>query len=175
MSVASVSLAPPRAASAGALRRSFGRRKFDKQPTQPVAVLIATEGHPIPSSVLKAARTAAAGGAIGVVTVARVHGSAFGLPNPGLMPSRREMAEQRSVVEKAVASLERAGVETWAQVAVSRRISRTIAAVAEARGARQVMVVRPVKSGWRLVVEGDVVKEVSRKLGPSVPVEGITP
>ena len=44
-----------------------------------------------------------------------------------------------------------------------------------ARGVRYVLVVRPEKKGWRLVVEGDVGKEVAHKLGAGVTVEGVAP
>jgi hypothetical protein len=40
---------------------------------------------------------------------------------------------------------------------------------------RHVLVVRPEKSGWRLVVEGDVAKEVAHKLSGDVTVEGVAP
>ncbi len=35
--------------------------------------------------------------------------------------------------------------------------------------------IRPEKVGWRLFVEGDVAKEVARKLGTGVTVEGVAP
>ena len=38
------------------------------------------------------------------------------------------------------------------------------------------IVVRPVQPArWRRTVEGDLVKEVARKLGPDVEVEGVSP
>jgi hypothetical protein len=39
-----------------------------------------------------------------------------------------------------------------------------------------VFVVRPEQPArWRRVVEGDVAKEIARKLGPGVTVEGLAP
>ena len=35
--------------------------------------------------------------------------------------------------------------------------------------------IRPEKVGWRLFVEGDVAKEVAKKLGRGVTVEGMSP
>jgi len=163
------------AGRAGPLRLGFGRRKFDKQPTQAAAVLIATNGHRVPPAVVRSARAVAAGEPVAVVTIARVYGSGMGLPNPGLMPSRSEMAEQREIVDKAVASLDRSGVTTFGQIAATRHPTKTIVQVAKARGVRYVFVVRPKQGGVRAVIKGDLAKEVARKLGPAVTVEGVTP
>ena len=157
------------------IRRRFGRRKFDRQPTQPAAVLIASNGERIPGAAIRAALRMSQGRPVAVVSIARIYGSAFGLPNPGLMPTKEEMAEQRMIVEKAVAAIETGGCEAWGQIACTRRPRKTIAQVAKARSVHHVLVVRPEKSGWRLVVEGDLAKEVARKLGPGVEVEGVAP
>ncbi len=163
------------AAPSHPIRRKFGRRKFDKQPTQPAAVLIASNGEKIPGAAIRMAQRLSSGEPVAVVTIARIYGSSLGLPNPGLMPTRREMDEQRAIVEKAVAALEKGGGQAWGQLAASRRPAKTISQAAVARGVRHVLVVRPEKVGWRLVVEGDLVKEIARKLGPEVTVEGVTP
>ena len=84
------------------VRRNFGRRKFDRQPTQQAPVLIATNGFPIPAATLRRARELSEGDPVAVVTIARIYGSSLGLPNPGLMPTRKEMADQKAIVEKAV-------------------------------------------------------------------------
>jgi K+-sensing histidine kinase KdpD len=148
------------------------RRKGDPQPTQPASVLLASTGEStIPNEAIRAAVAAAAGQAVAVVTIARVYGSSLGLPNPGLMPSRAELAAQRKNIESAVAAIERRGAKAWGQIAVTRHASRTIARAAKARGAQRVIVVRPAQPRWRRVVEGDVVREVSRRLGPDVVVE----
>jgi hypothetical protein len=171
----SVAAAEPTAARDHPVRRGFGRRKFDKQPTQPAAVLIATNGHPVPGSVIRTARALAAGEPVAVVTIARIYGSSFGLPNPGLMPTKREMADQRAIVDKAVRALERAGVEAWGQIAASRRPAKAISQVAAARGSRYVLVIRSEQARWRTAVEGDLAKEVARKLGRDITVEAVSP
>jgi hypothetical protein len=159
------------------IRRGFGRRKFDKQPTQPAGVLIAAPfGNPIPRSAVKLAVQLSGGDPIAVVTIARIYGSAMGLPNPGLMPTRREMAEQKSQVELTIRQIEKSGAEAWGQVAASRKPIKTVAEAARARGVRHVLVVRkPQAARWRAVVEGDVAKDISRKLGTDVHVEAIIP
>jgi hypothetical protein len=159
------------------VRRHFGRRKFDKQPTQPAAVLIAAAmGDPIPPAAVRDALRRSGGEPIAVVTIARIYGSAMGLPNPGLMPTRREMVAQKSQVEKAVRMIEKGGAQAWGQVAASRKPVKTIAEAAKARRVRHVIVVRtPHTQKWREVVEGNIVKDISRKLGPDVEVEGVDP
>lgn len=161
--------------SASPVRRKFGRRKFDKQPTQKAAVLIASNGEPIPGAAIRQALRLSAGEAVAVVTIARIYGSSLGLPNPGLMPTRKEINEQKEIVQRAVAAIEKGGSEAWGQIAATRRPSKTIAQAAAARGVRHVLVVRPEKAGWRLFVEGDVAKEVAKKLGTGVTVEGVAP
>jgi alkylated DNA nucleotide flippase Atl1 len=166
----------PEASTGSPVRRKFGRRKFDKQPDQQAAVLIAANGVAIPGAAVRSALRLARGRPVAVVTIARLYGSGLGLQNPGLMPSRREMAEQREIVERAVTSLEKGGVEAWGQIAVSRKPVKTIAAAAEARSVEHVIVVRPEQPvRWRQVVEGDLVKEVARKVGSAVEVEGVSP
>jgi hypothetical protein len=167
----------PSAAPLHPIRRRFGRRKFDKQPSQTAAVLIAAPmGDPIPPSVVRAALKRSGGGAVAVVTIARIYGSAMGLPNPGLMPSRKEMEAQKSQVEKALRLIEKGGGEAWGQVAASRKPVKSVVQAAKARGVRDVIVVRKLQTKrWREVVEGDIVKDISRKLGPGVSVEGVSP
>ncbi len=167
--------APGALASGSPVRRKFGRRKFDKQPTQKAAVLIASNGEKIPGAAIRQALRISAGEPVAVVTIARIYGSSLGLPNPGLMPTRKEMDEQKEIVRKAVDAIEKGGSEAWGQIAASRRPSKTIAQAAAARGVQHVLVVRPEKVGWRLFVEGDVAKEVAKKLGPGVTVEGVAP
>jgi hypothetical protein len=155
----------------------IGRRKFDRQPTQPATVLIAAPmGDPIPAAAVRRAIELSGGTAVAVVTIARIYGSAYGLMNPGLMPTRKEMDTQKAQVSKAIARIERRGAVAWGQVAASRKPVKTIAGVARARGARHVIVVRVEHTQrWREIVEGNVVRDISRKLGPDINVEGMTP
>ncbi len=176
MTVAAAESAASPPPTGGPVRRRFGRRKFDKQPAQPAAVLIASNGVAVPNAALRLARRVSGGEAIAVVSIARLYGSGLGLQNPGLMPTRKELSEQQDHVQRAVSSLEKGGSEAWGQVAITRRPVKTIAAAAKARGVAHVIVVRPDQPArWRAVVEGDLAKEVARKLGPDVEVEGVSP
>jgi hypothetical protein len=155
-------------------RARFRRAKWDKQPSQSSVVLIATVGVSIPKAVIRRALEIAGGRPVAVVTIARIYGSSLGLPNPGLLPTRKEMDEQRALVTKAIDDLERSGVEAWGQVATTRRYGRTIAQAARARGVDHVLVVTSEAPRWRVIIEGDVARDVRRRIGKEVVVEGIT-
>jgi alkylated DNA nucleotide flippase Atl1 len=152
----------------------FGRRKWDKQPSQSAAVLIASVGVPIPPSAIRSAVKLSGGDPVAVVSIARIYGSSLGLPNPGLMPTKAEMDDQRAQVARAISRLERAGVEAWGQVAATRRFAKTIAGAAKARGVDHVLVITPETARWRRVVEGDVAHDVRRRLPKEMTVEGVT-
>jgi hypothetical protein len=116
------------------------------------------------------------GAPVAVVTIARIYGSSLGLPNPGLMPTRKEMDAQRTQIEKTVRQIEKLGTEAWGQIAASRKPIKTIVEAAEARGVHHVMVVRKEQEvKWRAVVEGNIVHDIAKKLGKDVQVEGIVP
>jgi len=154
-------------------RARLGKGKWDKQPSQPCAVLIATVGIPIPPEVIRRAVALSEGRPVAVVSIARIYGSSFGLPNPGLLPTRTEMDEQLALVNRAITHLERAGAEAWGQVATTRRFARTIAQAARARGVGHVLVVTSEVARWRQLVEGDVARDVRRRIGREMDVEGI--
>ena len=115
----------------GAIRNLLARKgRFDPQPTQAATVLLASAGGPFSNAAIEAAVDESCGGPVAVVTIARVYGSSFGLPNPGLLPTAKELAAQEELVRKAVSSIERRGLLGWGQVAATRRPGRTIARVA---------------------------------------------
>lgn len=149
------------------------RAKWDKQPTQSAAVLIATTGIPIPPAVIRHAVERGGGRPVAVVSIARIYGSSLGLPSPGLLPTRKELDEQRALVTKAISRLERSGVEAWGQVAATRRYGKTIARAARARGVDHVLVVTPEVPRWRLMIEGDLARDVRRRVGKDIAVEGV--
>jgi hypothetical protein len=164
-----------------AIRRSVrsrsGKPKWDRQPTQSSAVLIATVGVPIPPTVLRRAMELGGGRPVAVISIARIYGSSMGLPNPGLLPTKKEMDEQRALVAAAIDRLEQSGIEAWGQVAATRRYAKAIAHAAQARGVGRVLVVTAKAPRWRLFVEGDTAKDVRRRvrrISQEIPVEGFT-
>jgi nucleotide-binding universal stress UspA family protein len=97
------------------------------------AVLLASEEREIPRAAVDlAARIAERSNApVHVFSVARVWGTSFGFPNPGLLPSKKEWDRQYEVVRKAVALLRRKGIEADARVIGTRAAAKRI--VQEAR------------------------------------------
>jgi len=97
------------------------------------AVLLASEERDIPRAAVDlAARIAQRSNApVHVFSIARVWGTSFGFPNPGLLPTKKEWDRQYDVVRKAVARLRRKGVEADARVIGTRAAAKRI--VQEAR------------------------------------------
>src|SRR4051794_41707872 len=88
----------------------FHRRRFDVQPTNPVEVLLASDGRQDYSrSAVERAAALSPTGPVAVVTVAKIYGSSFGLPHPGLLPTKAELAERKGWVEGAVRTLQAGG------------------------------------------------------------------
>jgi nucleotide-binding universal stress UspA family protein len=95
-------------------------------------VLLASEGRRIPPAAVDLA--AKLGKQVHVFTVVRVWGTSLGLPNPGLLPTRKEWAEQRDVVRAAVEELKRQGVEATGHVLATRKATKRIVGEAERLG-----------------------------------------
>ena len=95
-------------------------------------ILLASEGRAIPpSAVARAVELASGRGAtVHVFTIARIHGTAFGMPSPGLMPNKREWSEQREIVSKTIRRLERKGMEADGHVLGTRNATKKILAEA---------------------------------------------
>jgi nucleotide-binding universal stress UspA family protein len=112
-------------ASAEAAGRTTGRDGFRR-------ILLASEGRPIPpAAVARAVELASQSGAsVRVFTIARVHGTAFGMPSPGLLPTKKEWAEQRDIVAKAIRRLQRKGVKADGHVLGTRNATKKILAEA---------------------------------------------
>jgi hypothetical protein len=97
------------------------------------AVLLASEDRDIsPSAISLAARIAERCNArVHVMIIARIWGTSFGFPNPGLFPNKREWDEQRKKAELAVRALKDWGIEADAHVVGTRNAAKKI--VEEAR------------------------------------------
>jgi nucleotide-binding universal stress UspA family protein len=61
-----------------------------------------------------------------VFSIARVWGTSFGFPNPGLLPTKKEWDRQYELVRKAVARLRRKGIEADARVIGTRAAAKRI-------------------------------------------------
>lgn len=144
----------------------FRRRRWDEQPAERCDVLLASDGRQDFSAgaIARAAALAGDGGRVAVVTIAKIYGSSFGLPNPGLLPTKAEMEERRRWVNGAIRELERAGVVADGQIAATRRATRKLAAIARLRRPDVVVIDENPERGWRRIVEGDVGSELRKKL-----------
>jgi nucleotide-binding universal stress UspA family protein len=91
-------------------------------------ILLASEGRPIPpEAVARAVELAEPTGAsVHVFTIARVHGTAFGMPSPGLLPTKKEWAAQRDIVAKTIKRLERKGLKADGHVLGTRNAYKKI-------------------------------------------------
>ena len=142
----------------------IGRRRFDPQPTAPAAVLLASSGSPFSRAALRRAHELAEGEPVAVLSILKVYGSSFGLPNPGLMPTRREREEQFAIVQRAIKELERLGGTVDGQIAATRSAARMIAKVARARDVNWVVMDSPNATGVRKIIEGELTGIVRRRL-----------
>ncbi|HWN33387.1 MAG TPA: universal stress protein [Pseudonocardia sp.] len=142
-----------------------GRRlRGDPKPTAPVGVVLATEGCALSPAAVEQAARLAGGAPVAVVSIARIHGSALGLPNPGLLPSRKEREEQRDIVAGAIEALEHLGVRSDGEVVVTRNAGRAFARVATLRGASHVVLETRALGRIRRLLEGDPASTVRRRL-----------
>ena len=109
-------------------------------PPSPGPVLLATEGRPIPPEAIRAAAAAAGkGGRVHVFSIVRVWGTSLGLPNPGLLPTKREWDAQRENVGSAVRALERLGVDADGRAVATRKTTKRIVGEAERLGCASIV------------------------------------
>jgi hypothetical protein len=125
----------------------------DPRAVRPTSILLASEGKRIPAEalefVVQLSRESAA--PVLVFTIARIWGSAFGLPHPSLMPTRREWQVQRDFLAEAVDELKRRGVEATGKAVSSRNAAKRIVAEAKRRPANGVIVMAaPPPRHWIL-------------------------
>jgi nucleotide-binding universal stress UspA family protein len=111
------------------------------EPRQFGRILLASEGRPIPEAAIQRVIELAspAGAHVRVLSLARVHGVAFGFQNPGLLPTKAEWAEQRSIVSKAVKRLERKGIDADGHVVGTRKSTKRILEEATLAGSEAIV------------------------------------
>jgi len=116
-------------------------------------VLLASEGRPFTREALAAARRVAPQGAhLHVLMVTRIWGTGLGLPHPGLLPNRQEMAAARKQVDQAIRHLEKHGLTADGQVIGTRRPAKVILREAESHGAEAIVMGADAKrrlGDWR--------------------------
>ena len=99
-------------------------------------ILLASEGRSFPAAtvdhVIELARRS--GASVHVLSIARVHGVSFGMPNPGLLPTKAEWKEQHDIVAQAVKRLRRKGIKADGQVLGTRNSTKKICEAASKEG-----------------------------------------
>ncbi len=115
-------------------------------------IILASEGRPIPRAAVEFAGRMAekAGAEVHVLSIARIWGSSFGLPNPGLLPNKREMEERRESVEGAVAWLRRRDIQASGQVTGTRNAAKRILAETRQRRADAIVMAADPPQHWFL-------------------------
>ena len=155
--------------------RRFGPpHRQGRQPPDPALVVIVSTGETVPASAVSRAVALSGGKPVGVVSLARIHRAALSLPSARNLPGPDEMCLHREVVDRALASIERAGCEGWGQSGASRSPERAIARMASARGARHVVVVVPARSRSRRVMAGKMIRELGRRLAAGTTIEAVS-
>jgi hypothetical protein len=145
------------------------RRRGDPPPDSPRDVVVVLDPGTAGSDDLLAA-ACATGGTVSVVIPLKIHGYAFGMPNPGLMPNAKERAAADHAITATVARLRRAGVDVDGQIVVTRHAHRAIIRIVRRRGAIRVLLEQPTAGRLRRLVEGDLPRQLTRRLGRSVTV-----
>jgi hypothetical protein len=114
-------------------RRGGGAPGASEEPPDPdslqvEAVLLASEDRDFsPEAIALAGKIASRSNArVRVMIIARIWGTSFGFPNPGLMPNHREWEEQRKKAEFAVRALKAWGVDADAHVLGTRNAAKKI-------------------------------------------------
>lgn len=122
----------------------------DPESFAPASILLASEGRRIPAEAVEfAVRLSRKSKApVHVFIVARIWGSAFGLPHPGLMPTKREWQLKRDMVAEAVDQLKCRGVEATGKVVSSRNAAKRILAEAKRYRPDAVVMAAPPPRHW---------------------------
>ena len=112
-------------------------------------LLLASEGRPISArAVDETARIALRNNApVHVFSIARVWGTSFGFPNPGLMPNQHEWQEQRDIINKAMKALQKRGVAASAGVVGTRQGAKRIVTEATRLGCDMIVMGADPKRG----------------------------
>lgn len=104
-------------------------------------ILLATEGRPIPDAAIArvVALASKSGASVHVFSVARVHGVSYGLPSPGLLPTKKEWAEHRTNVNSAVKRLKRKGLDADGSIFGTRKSTKRICEEATKEGCQAIV------------------------------------
>jgi nucleotide-binding universal stress UspA family protein len=99
-----------------------------RQPETYDRILLATEGRPFTDAAIDRVIELASpdGASVRVLALARIHGVAFGMPNPGLLPTKKELEERRKTIARAIRRLKKKGIEADGHVLGTRKSTKKI-------------------------------------------------
>ena len=142
----------------------------DPLPSGVLLVVSPTSAAPSPGAVDRAV-AAAEGRPVTVMTILRIHGSALGVPHPGLLPNAREREQGRAALAAAISALEARKTKARGEIAATRAEARAIARTARAVSAQTVILDLPEARGIRRLIEGDLGAQLRRRLADRARVE----
>jgi nucleotide-binding universal stress UspA family protein len=125
--------------------------KLPDAPTlAPSSIMLASEGQPISTAAIEYAAelSRAASAPVHVFMITRIWGSSFGLPHPGLMPTKREWQAQHDAVAETVRQLQMRGVEARGSVVSSRNASGRILKEAAQLAPDAIVMAAPPPQHW---------------------------
>lgn len=99
---------------------------------------------------------------ITVLGIAKVFGTALGLPHPGLKPTPLEWEAQRKITQDAADDLRLRGFDVLIAMARARNAPKLIGRWVRAKRFHAVVIPDPDRPGWRRRIEGELTKEVGR-------------
>jgi hypothetical protein len=152
-----------------AIQRLARRRGYPPPASPRDVVVVLRPDRAASRELLNAAR--ATGGTVTVVLPLKIHGYALGMPNPGLMPTAKERAAANAAITTTVDRLRRTGVDVDGQIVVTRHAHRAITKIVRRRGARRVLLEPVTASRLRRFIEGDLQRQLARRLGRTVRVD----
>ena len=116
------------------------RRANPRAALPSAGVLLASTGRPFSDVAINRTVELAQGNRVRVITIARIHGSSFGLQHPGLMPNKKEKDAAQALVTHAIKALQKAGTKADGEVVIARSPGRSFAKAARAAGVARVVI-----------------------------------
>jgi nucleotide-binding universal stress UspA family protein len=113
-------------------------------------IVLASEGRSIPQAAvsLTARLAEKAGAEVHVLSIARIWGTSFGFPHPGLLPNKQEMQERHESVASAIRWLKRRKIDATAQISGTRNAAKRIIIEAKRRGADAIVMAADPPRHW---------------------------
>ena len=148
------------------LSRGAGKPAPRAYPDPPRRVLLVSPAIPFTPEAIRTTADLAtpAHAKITVLGIAKIYGTSLGLPHPGLQPTKLEWEEARATVHEAADELERRGFEVRIAVSRARNIPKMIASWGRAKHFHAIVVPEADRPAWRRAMEGDIAREIGRRI-----------